>query len=131
MALVARSTGVSHDSSNPFLASINGLSAGEAVVEGDVLYLKSDGLLWLADGTAATAPAVARGFAAGPASANEPVTALCYGWRFLYDTAAGLTPGALLYLMSTPGRLSTVATTGGTTPIAYAVSTTDIVSLII
>lgn len=126
MALVARSTGVSHDSSNPFLKSINGLLAGEAVVEGDALYVKSDGLLWLADGTAANALAVCRGLAAGPASAGEPVTCLCYGWRFLYDTAAGLTPGALLYLMSTPGRLSTVATTGGLTPIAAAVSTTDI-----
>lgn len=125
MSLVARA-GMSYDSSNMFLPGIHGLLAGEAVVAGDLLYLKSDGLLWLATGTAANAAAKAVGMAAGPASAGEPVTAYQSGWRWLYDTAGGLTPGAEYFLAATAGRLDTAATTGGTVVIARALSTTDI-----
>lgn len=132
MALIARSAValVSYDSSNPFLPGIHGLLAGEAVSTADALYLKSDGLLWLADGTAANTLAVCVGFAAGAAAAGFPVTCYCAGWRFMYDAAGGLTPGALLYLWTTPGTLSGTATTGGTTPVARALSTTDIKVLV-
>lgn len=75
------------------------------------------------DGTAATAAAKVRGYAAAAAKSGEAVT--------LYDKVrvrygAGLTPGGNVFLMSTPGALSDVATIGGTAPLGHILSATDI-----
>lgn len=75
------------------------------------------------DGTAANALAKVHGYAAAAAKSGEAVT--------LYDKVrvrygAGLTPGGNVFLMSTPGALSDAATTGGSAPIGYILSATDL-----
>jgi hypothetical protein len=103
--------------------TISGLLAGEAIAAGDACYIKSDGKVWLSDGTAATAPAKVDGFAAKAAAVGEAVT-LVFDVNFRYG--AGLTPGARVYLMTTPGALSDAATTGGTAPNGFVVDATRI-----
>jgi hypothetical protein len=105
--------------------TIVGLNAGEAIAAGDACYIKSDGKIWLATGAALTAPARVRGFAMGGAAVNEPVTLVHSANIGAY--AAGMTPGADLYLSGTvPGGLADAASTGGLSPIAFAISATKI-----
>lgn len=124
MANLTRISAPRFDASNPSLPKLTGLVAGEAIAAGDLLYIKSDGKLWIATGAAATAPALAVGMAALAASAGEAVTCLMAGWRWQYST--GLTIGAR-YFVGTAGLLADAATTGGDVAIAIAVSATDII----
>lgn len=128
MANLTRTTTPRWDGSNPSLSKLTGLLAGEAIAQGDLLYVKSDGKLWIATGAAATAPALAVCMAMLPASAGEAVTGafLTGNWRWNYST--GLTPGAR-YFVGTAGLLADAATTGGDWPVAIAVSATDIVTV--
>lgn len=107
----------------PATCRINELLAGEAIAAGDLLYIKSDGKLWRANGTAATAPALAVGMAATAASAGEAVTPY-HTCCFRYGT--GLTPGVRYYASATAGAIDDAATTGGTVPVAIAVDDTRI-----
>lgn len=102
---------------------VSGLLAGEAIAAGDALYIKSDGKLWKATGTANNAAAKVIGFAPQAASSGEACTA-CFDVNFNYG--AGLTPGARYYLSATAGALADAASTGGLTPVAYAVDATRI-----
>lgn len=101
----------------------SGLTAGEAIAAGDSCYIKSDGLVWRSNGTAATAPAKADGIAAKAASVGEAVT-LYRGVDFHYGS--GLTPGARYYVSATAGALDDAATTGGTGAVAFAIDATRI-----
>jgi hypothetical protein len=125
MAAVAKSGTPSLSSPVPAEnQKVSGLKAGEAIAAGDFVYVKSDGKVWLANGTAATAPARVRGIATIAAPVGEAVT---FMWDVNFRYGAGLTPGADYYLSAaTPGGLSDVATTGGVNPIAYAVDDTRI-----
>lgn len=99
--------------------------AGEAIAAGDACYIHADGTFMLATGAAANAAAKVRGFAGGAAAAGEPLTLFHNRVRFAYG--ANLTPGADLYLSGTvPGGLNTVASTGGTTPVAHVIDATRI-----
>lgn len=101
-----------------------GLVAGEDIAAGDFVYVKSDGKVWLANGAAATAPALAIGIAAVASKSGEAVTPL-HGVYVNYGAA--LTPGARYYVSGTvPGGLADAASTGGTVPVAYAWSATQI-----
>lgn len=105
--------------------TIVGLNAGEVITAMDACYVKSDGKVWLATGAALTAPARVRGFAMGGASLNEPVTLIHSVNVGAY--AAAMTPGTDLYLSGTvPGGLADAASTGGLSPIAFAISATKI-----
>jgi len=106
--------------------TIVGLVAGEAIAIWDACYIKgADGKVWKSTGAAANAAAKVRGFAQGAAAVNEPVT-------LIFDVnvgeyASGLTPGADLYLSGTvAGGLADAASTGGTAPVAFAVTATKI-----
>jgi hypothetical protein len=125
MALLAKSGTPSLASVNPTGGNvIPGLKAATGgILAGDVCYIASDGTATKSDGTAATAPAVGFGIAAGDAAAGEAVT-LYRGVTFHYGS--GLTPGAPYYVAATAGRLDTAATTGGTVPVARAIDTTRI-----
>jgi hypothetical protein len=125
MAAVAKSGTPSVCSQTPGREhQLSGLLAGEAITAGDACYVKSDGLVWLSTGAAATAPAKVRGFAFTAAAVGEAVT-LYHGVNWYYG--AGLTPGADLFLSAaTPGALSDVATTGGTAPIGYVIDATRV-----
>lgn len=124
MALISKS-------GTPSLASpvpsggdlIRGLLTGEAVAAGDICYIASDGTIMRSNGTAATAPAVGFGIAAGAAASGEACT-LYRNVSFHYGS--GLTPGAAYYVGATAGRLDTAATTGGTVVVARSIDATRI-----
>lgn len=100
------------------------LVAGEDITAGDACYVKSDGLAWLSTGAAANAAAKVRGFALVDTLSGGTLALFA---DVLLEYGSSLTPGANYYLSGTvPGGLSTVATTGGTAPIGYAMDTTSI-----
>ena len=104
--------------------TIGGLLAGEAIAAGDACYVKSDGKIWRATGAAANAAAVVNGFAAKAADSGAAVTLLR---DVTFHYGASLTPGARYYLSgATAGALADAASTGGTSPIGFAVDTTRI-----
>lgn len=99
---------------------------GEAIAKGDALCLRPDGKLWRATGAAANANAKVHGFAPTACDVNEVLTPIYH--CIISGYAAGLTPGAPLFLSGTvAGGLADVASTGGTGVVAHAISTTDIV----
>lgn len=116
MATIAKSGAPSYCSVDKPPADFPAFFAGEAIAASDPLYLKSDGLAWLATGAAANAAAKVIGQAATAADVGEPVTAI-QGGRFHYTT--GGTPGARVYLGATAGIYSDAATTGGDVPLGY------------
>lgn len=104
----------------------SGLIAGEDITAFSAVYVKSDGKVWNANGTAANAAARVRGFADinGLAAQKDAITVM-HSCEVAWPNS--LTPGADLYLSATvPGGLSTTATTGGVNPIAYVISATSI-----
>ena len=103
--------------------TISGLLAGEAIAAGDACYIKSDGKVWLSDGSAADALAKVDGFAAKAAAVGEAVT-LVFDVNFRYG--AGMTPGARIYLSVNAGAIADAASTGGTAPIGFVVDATRI-----
>lgn len=125
MAAVAKSGIPSLCSATPSAENqVPGLDAGEALGAGDVCYINADDRVYLASGAAVGVAARVRGFAAAATAIGEAVT-LYRQVRFNYG--ANLTPGADYYLSGTvAGGLDTVASTGGTAPIAYAVDATRI-----
>jgi len=125
MALVTRSAQASVDTSTTmFAVQITGLLAGEDLDVCAACFIHTDGLVYHADGGAADAEARVRGFTPRACKAGQAITLFGTGTRMRYGS--GLTPGADLFLAATDGRLDTAATTGGTTRIAYAINTTDI-----
>lgn len=86
------------------------LTAGEALVLGDVCYLKSDGKMWKADADAiATASATA--IALATISANATGSFGMHGY-LRNDTAYAWTVGGLLYLSTTAGAITKTAPSG-------------------
>lgn len=126
MATLTRSSSASMDASTGmFAVQITGLVAGEALDAGAACYIKtSDGKVYMSNGTAATEPAEFVGFAPRAAAAGEPITLFSLGARFRYGTS--LSPGAQLFVSATAGKLDDAATTGGGTPIAIVLNSTDI-----
>lgn len=109
----------------PASCQVNGLLAGEALVEGDFVYIKaSDGRVWKATGAAANEAARARGVVLQNAAAGDGVTILN---GVVVRWGAALSPGAPYFLSGTvAGQLADAASTGGTAVIAYAVDATRI-----
>jgi len=100
------------------------LLTGEAIAAGDACYVKNDGLIWRSTGAAANAAAKVRGFAPTKANSGEPLTLV---YHVVFQYGSGLTPGADYYLSGTVvGGIADAASTGGTTPIGYAVDATRI-----
>ncbi len=101
---------------------ISGLKAGEAIFAGALVYIKSDGLVWLATGAAANAAAKVRGMVLQAAAVGEACS-IHFGVNVRYGAA--LPPGADLFL-STGGLIVDAATTGGTAPIGFVIDATRI-----
>lgn len=127
MALVTRAADASPDTSNALVTpQAAGLVAGEDIDTAAPCYIKaSDGKVYMSNGTADDAAAKVHGFSYQACKAGAAVTLALPGARFRYG--ASLTPGAALYVAATKGRLDTAVTTGGKTPIAYAVNASDII----
>lgn len=127
MALITRASTASMDvSTGMFAPQITGLMAGEVLDVAAPCYIKSsDGLVYMSNGTAATEPAEIIGFTARAVAAiGQPVTLFGKGARFSYGT--GLTPGDILYIGATAGRLDSAATTGDAVGVAQVLTATDI-----
>lgn len=127
MALVTKATDASIDTVSAQTApQRTGLVAGEALAALAPCVLKSDGLVYMCNGTAADADAQFDGFTPREyASGDTNVTLFGIGTRMRY-AASGLTPGAKLYIAATDGRLDTATTTGDAVGVAKAYSATDI-----
>ncbi len=127
MALVTRSANASLDANQAFQIAA-GLIAGEDLDIASPCYIKSaDGLVYMSNGTAANEAAECVGFTARAVKAGQPVTLFGPGSRFGYG--ASLSPGDLLYVGATAGRLDTAATTGDTVGVARVLTATDIIML--
>lgn len=81
------------------------IKAGEAIDEGSVCYIYSDGLVY----EAATTQSGWIGLAYKDYAAGDPVT-LC-GAGVIVSYGASMTPGATLYLSANKGELATTGTT--------------------
>lgn len=130
MALIDRDAAAHVDTSTARYApqlsgGVPGLYAGENLDPVAPCYVNaSDGKVYMSNGAANDAAAKVDGFTPTDYRAGEPVTLYGPGTRFGYGV--GLAIGAL-YLGAAAGRLDTAATTGGTVPIAKAITSTDIV----
>ncbi len=126
MALITRSTDASMDvSTAQFAPQITGLFAGEALDAAAPCYIKSsDGKVYMSNGTAANEAAEVIGFTPRAVAAGQPVTVFGKGTRFNYGTS--LTPGNILYVGATAGRLDAAATTGDAVGVAQVITSTDI-----
>jgi hypothetical protein len=111
----------------PGAQKLRAIACGEAVGKGDALYIKSsDNKLYKSTGAAANAAAKVHGFAPSDCDSGEVLTPVFN--VVISGYAAGLTPGAPLYLSGTnAGGLADAASTGGTGVVAYAISATDII----
>lgn len=104
----------------PANTRITGLLAGEDLAAGDACYVKtSDGKVYKSTGAAVAAAAKVRGFASQDTKLGEAVT-LMHGVVFGWGTTV-LSPGADYFLSgTTAGGLADAASTGGTSPVAWA-----------
>ena len=126
MALVTRATDASVDTSTAMYApQITGLIAGEDIDVCAPCYIKTaDNKVYMSNATAANEAAEFAGFSPRAAKAGQPVTLFGYGTRMKY--ASGLTPGNILYIGATKGRLDDAATTGDGMGVAQVLTPTDI-----
>lgn len=107
----------------PQNATIIGLVAGEDIGDADPCYIKAaDNKVYKALGAAVNEAARVAGWSFAKAYLDDPISLVCEG-NFRYGAA--LTPGTNYFLGAT-GGLDTVASTGGTKPIAHAVDATRI-----
>jgi len=126
MALITRSTTASLDANQAEQVSV-GLLAGEALDLVAPCYIKSsDGMVYMSNATAANEAAEVVGFTPKAVAIGQPVTLFGPGTRFSYYSS-GLTPGNILYLGATAGRLDDGATVGDAFGYARVESATDIV----
>lgn len=126
MALITRSALASMDVSTGMIApQVTGLKAGENLDQAAPCYIDTDGLVYMSNATAVDKEAQIAGFTPKSYLLGEPVTLFGIGARFRYGS--GLTPGAILYLGATNGRLDGAATTGDAVGCARVVTATDIV----
>ncbi|MGB1301547.1 MAG: hypothetical protein ACPG5O_10060 [Pseudoalteromonas tetraodonis] len=126
MALVTRGTTASIDAIQGQKAPyISALVAGEALDALAPCYVKSDGKVYMSNGTSNNAAAKCHGFTPTAYASGAPVSLYGPGTRAEYGS--GLTPGAPLYVGATAGRLDASATTGGLVPVAIAVNAREIV----
>lgn len=130
MALVTIATDASFDTITIATApNISGdLVAGEALLALAPCYIKaSDGKVYMTNATAAaTETTRVAGIAPRAYAIGTTVDLISgAGTRARY-AASALTPGAILFLGATAGRLDTAATTGDAVGAAQAITDTDI-----
>lgn len=126
MALVTRASTAQMDvSTGQFAPQITGLVAGEDLDVAAPCYIKSsDGKVYMSNATAANEAAEVAGFTPRAVKSGQPVTLFGKGVRFGYGS--GLTPGDVLYVGATAGRLDTAPTVGDVEGVAQVITATDI-----
>lgn len=125
MALVTRSAEASMDASTGMVApQITGLIAGADLDAASPCYIHTDGTVRMCNATADDALAILAGFTPRAVKSGQPCTLFGAGARFKYGS--GLTPGQVLYLGATAGRLDDAPTTGDAFGVAQVITATDI-----
>ncbi len=105
----------------PHNSTLPALFAGEALGQYDACYIKSsDGLVYRSNGTSANAAAKVRGYAGRKCAIGDPIT-LVFNVEVQYADAT-MTVGGNLFASATAGALDDAATTGGTAPVGFAVT---------
>jgi hypothetical protein len=127
MADVARVANASGDTTHlQKVAQITGDEyAGEDLPAVCPVYKSAvDGLWYQSTGAAANAAAQCWGFTPKAYKTGQAIVAYGIGARFRYGS--GMTVGAKLYVSATAGLLADAASTGGTVPVARAITANDI-----
>lgn len=119
MALVTRLATAHIDASTAmFQPALSGDKiAGEDIDPVAPCYLAADGKYYMCNGTAAGVTARVAGWSFKRVKLGQPMD-LCPGLGTVASYGSGLTPGAILFLATTKGRLDTVATTGDAVGVA-------------
>lgn len=119
MALVTRAATAHIDASTGMFAPpLSGdLVAGEALDAVAPCYLAADGKYYMCNGTAAGVTARVAGWTPKKYKIGATID-LIQGLGVVASYGSGLTPGAILFLATTAGRLDTVATTGDAVGVA-------------
>lgn len=130
MAILSKTSTASIDAvSARSVAFVSGLIAGEALDAVSPCYVHSDGKVYMTVTSASTTLSTQTnylGFCADNVALGDPVTLFGKGARF--DVGSGLTAGTLYFSGSVAGTLSpTVVLSNDVSPLAVAVSATDIV----
>lgn len=108
---------------------LTGLIAGEALLAGDAVYIKSDGKVYQAVSTALDllGDAAFDGMVNSAYAAGDAVTV--FGQGTIMSYGASLTPGALYFVSAAAGKLSDAAIVVGDIQICKAISASEIVVL--
>lgn len=120
MSLVTRSTTAHLSAGDAMLAQQGSgdFEAGEALDAIAPCYIATTGKIYMGDGTAANVKTVIRGWTPKAYALGAKNVTLHVGSGIRYQYGTGLTPGAILYLAATKGRLDTAATTGDAVGVA-------------
>jgi hypothetical protein len=128
MALVTKASDINFDAASAmYCPQISGRTAGEALAAFAPCYIKSsDGKIYECNATSFNEAAEVAGFAPRAyASGDTNVTLYGAGLKIRYAT--GLTPGDILYLAATAGRLDTAPTVGDPIGVALVIAANLIV----
>lgn len=125
MALVTKITNITVETMSAINASqipaSLGLVAGEALDAAAPCHIKaSDGKVYMSNGTGANEAAKTDGFTGKSYGLSQPVS--LWGAGVIFEYATALTPGQILYIGATAGRLDTAATTGDAVGVARAIT---------
>ena len=98
-----------------------GYEAGEDIDDGELLYLKSDGKVYLADANgSSTYPCI--GAAGATVSSGDVVEVVFSGWR---NDGSSLTIGGKMYLSQTAGAATQTGTGTTPQPVGFATTATN------
>lgn len=129
MALVTKATDANFDAASAmYCPQISGRTAGAAIDIFAPCYIRSsDGAVLMTNATAFNEAAEIIGFAPRAYASGETNVTL-YGAGLKIRYATGLTPGDVLYLGATAGRLDTAPTVGDPFGVAVCVTATMILA---
>ena len=127
MALVTITGSISYDAAHEEF-KFGGLTAGEALVAGHAVLIKSDAKIYKAGTSVVTGSTQVAfdGFVMRDYASGDAVTIIGQGNIVMLDGNAGLTVGKELWLSATAGVLSDAKIAGADTPVAKAVSSSAI-----
>jgi hypothetical protein len=129
MALITKASNCGFDGNMLMKAQvISGLVAGETLTKFDSAYIKSDGLVYRTISSASTVDG--KSCYDGFVFANTASGDVCDLVRHVAGTySTGLTPGAALFTSGSAGVLSDAQVLASDSPIAKAITTTEILAL--
>jgi hypothetical protein len=103
--------------------------AGEKLNKFSPCRVDDDGMVYMSDSTVCTISGISDfiGFNCAEIASGDPVT--LYGKGLRIASYAEVTPGAMFYVSNTAGALSDAKVAANDTPVAIAISTSDLLVL--